>query len=287
MSDTTVYLNGTFLPQDEAMISPMDRGFLFGDGIYEVIPVHLRRMIGFKQHIIRLQTGLEAIGIAFDWSEEKWQSVLSKLLGLNKGDNLAIYIQISRGVSQKRQHGFPDNIQPTIFITCYPIKPPTNYLSSASKGLTLISQQDRRWRNCHIKTTSLLGNVLHYQNSQNQQVDECLLYNEQKQVTEASACNVFIVKNNHIYTPPLDSQLLPGITRAIIMDLITAKTTFGLTEKSISLDEARNADELWLTSSTRNIAPAVILDNAKIGDGKVGEVYKQINLLFNKHKFDF
>ncbi|MBU2877222.1 aminotransferase class IV [Aliiglaciecola lipolytica] len=287
MTETIVYLNGTFMPQSEAMISPLDRGFLFGDGIYEVIPAYDRKMVGFTPHIARLQTSLSAIGITLDWSVDKWRKVLNELLEHNSGDSLAVYIQVSRGVSPKRQHGFPDNVKPTMFMMCYAIKPPVNYDDSDNKGLALVSQQDLRWRQCHIKSTSLLGNVLHYQSSQDHKVDECLLYNENKQITEASSCNVFVVKDKQIFTPPLDSQLLPGITRAIVLDLLTTQTNYQVFEQNISLQQARSADEIWLTSSTKNIAPAVSLDGEAIADGKIGEIYKELNLLFNKFKYDY
>ncbi|MEP4891133.1 MAG: aminotransferase class IV [Aliiglaciecola sp.] len=287
MTEATVYLNGKFMPQNEAMISPLDRGFLFGDGIYEVIPAYDRKMVGFGPHIARLQSSLTAIGISLDWSDEKWRIILSELLAQNSGDSLAVYIQVSRGVSPKRQHGFPDNVEPTLFMMCYAIKAPVNYDDNNNKGLALVSQQDLRWRQCHIKSTSLLGNVLHYQSSQDHKVDECLLYNESDQITEASSCNVFVVKDNQVFTPPLDSQLLPGITRAIVLDLLKTHTDYQVMEQNISLEQARLADEIWLTSSTKNIAPAITLDGENIADGKIGKVYKQINSLFNKFKYDY
>ncbi|GAB2705705.1 aminotransferase class IV [Aliiglaciecola aliphaticivorans] len=287
MTDSIVFLNGTFMPQSEAMISPLDRGFLFGDGIYEVIPAYDRKMVGFAPHIRRLQNSLTAIGINLDWSEDKWRQLLSDLLRQNSGDSLAIYIQVSRGVSPKRQHGFPDNIEPTLFMMCYAIKPPVNYDDGNHQGLALVSQQDLRWRQCHIKSTSLLGNVLHYQSSQDHNVDECLLFNEAEQITEASSCNVFVVKNKQIFTPSLDSQLLPGITRAIVLDLLRTHTDYQVLEQNIILQQARSADEIWLTSSTKNIAPAITLDGEKIGSGKIGKTYKEVNSLFNQFKYDY
>lgn len=288
---TTVFLNGEFMPAEEAQISPMDRGFLFGDGIYEVIPSCDGKTVGFERHILRLQTGLEAIGLDLEWDSKKWREIIVQLMSQNGFGNLGIYIQVSRGVDEKRDHAFPVNTNPTVFITCFEIPAALNQAqienAATVKGFRVCSQEDMRWKRCNIKTTSLLGNVLHYQHAKNQQVDEIILYNQQHELTEASTCNVFVVKDNTVYTPPLDNQILPGITRAILIDILHENTEIKVVEHKISMGLVYNADEIWISSSTKEIGPVLELNGKPVGNGKPGKVWQIAQREFCQHKYSY
>ncbi len=278
------YLNGQFLPLEEARISPLDRGFLFGDGVYEVIPSYDSKTIGFKHHIDRIRNGLNKLQIEFSWSDSDWLELIEQIIEKNDGVNLAVYIQISRGADSNRAHQFPNKIPATIFAMVQSIAKQST--RQGIKGYSLKSMPDQRWKNCDVKSTSLLGNVLHFQQAHGQGYDEAMLYNERLELTECGASNIFVVKNNLISTPPLDRQILPGVTRKILIDAINDNSELRCEERIISLQEARDADEIWITSSTKEIAPVVKLDDQSVGTGLVGAVWEKCIKLFNEVKFD-
>lgn len=286
LSANSVYLNGTYMPLEEASISPLDRGFLFGDGIYEVIPTHKGKMVGFELHIARLNNGLSAIGIKSPLNSKQWLVILKELLRLNGNGDLSLYIHISRGADQHRQHGFPTGVKPTVFVMCQPMLSYHEQLLAQQAGVHVVSQLDQRWRRCHIKSTSLLGNVLHFQHSKDLHADETLLYNSQGEITEASTCNVFVVINNIVKTPPLDEQILPGITRALTLSLLKKYASFDTVEETLSFESAKDADEVWLTSSSRSICPVLSIDGHAVGNGKIGQKCIEAQSIFNQHKFD-
>jgi len=282
-----VYLNGEFIPVEQAKISPLDRGFLFGDGIYEVIPFYFGKMVGFTAHIDRMINGLAAIGINFDWDHAKWRELCEQLAKKNGGQALGLYLHISRGADNKRFHGYPENVQPTIFAMAFAIPIPEQPDKSTRKGYALKSIEDLRWQRCHIKSTALLGNVLHFQEGQNANCQEVLLYNEKHELTEASASNIYIVKNGVVITPPLDHQILAGITRKLALDILQKDKTIDVEERIVTLTEAQHADEIWISSSSKEIAPITILDGNPVGSGKVGDVWQQAATLYSQHKFDY
>ena len=278
-----VYLNGEFLPIEQAKISPLDRGFLFGDGIYEFIPTYFGKAIGFEFHIDRMLTGLKNISIEID--ELNWHSMIETLLSKNDGGNVGVYIQISRGADNKRTHHFPKNIKPTIFVMTQKIAALVEPDRNTAKGYSIVSSLDSRWDNCHIKSTSLLGNVLHFQHGYENGVDETLLHNSKNELTECSACNVFVIKNNNISTPLLDAQILPGVTRRLLVQAISNDSDLQLSERVVTLSEATDADEIWITSSTKQIAPVTKLDGQPIGTGQVGAMWTRCQKLYDDIKF--
>jgi len=276
------------MPIEEAKISPLDRGFLFGDGIYEVIPSYFGKNVGFKDHINRMNDGLNAIGIDLKWSEAQWQSLCDNLSKKNGAGSLGIYIQVSRGADTKRFHGFPKNVSPTVFAMAVEIPvPKTPDLSTIGQGYALTSTEDLRWQRCQIKSTSLLGNVLHFQQGYEAGCQETLLFNNQNQLTEASSSNIFIVKEGVIATPIQDNQILSGITRGLLINILAKDGTLTVQERTIFLDEVRSADEIWLTSSSKEIAPVTMLDGAIVGDGKVGQVWLKAATLYAENKFSY
>lgn len=283
----TVYLNGEYLGADEAKISPMDRGFLFGDGIYEVIPSYQGKMLGFDAHIERMNNGLNELEIKLDYSADTWRKICNDLCEKNQGDNLGIYLHVSRGADTKRAHGYPTNITPTVFAFAFEIpSEPQGDIDNATT-YTVSLEQDRRWQRCHIKSTALLGNVIHYQHGAAAGNKETILFNRLEEITEASSSNVFIVKDGVISTPPLDNQILPGITRWLILNILHSYSDFKVQERIISKDELLDADEVWITSATKEVGPVVKVNGKLVGDGKPGAVWQQVQSLFTKHKFDY
>lgn len=284
---TIAYLNGSYMPLDETRISPMDRGFLFGDGIYEVIPSYGGKMVGFEPHIARLHDGLAAIEIQHPWRQAEWHEFCTTLLEKNGNGNLGIYLHITRGADNKRNHAYPEGIEPTVFAYTFTIPEPPIADRKLVKPYTCSSGQDLRWDRCHIKSISLLGNVLHYQQSHQKGDNEILLYNAENELTECGACNAYVVKNGVIATPPLDNQILPGITRQLILAILEKNGSIPFEERVITMDEVRNADEIWISSSSKEIAPVIKLDGEPVGDGQVGPVWEAATKLYQAYKFDF
>jgi len=279
---TIAFLNGEYLPLEEARISPLDRGFLFGDGIYEVIPVHGGKPIGFSLHYERLCGSLSEVEIDLDWTLEQWRDICGNLIDKNDGGNLAIYLQVSRGADTKRHHAYPVGVTPTVFGFASELT-----VSSDIKPLKISSAEDKRWRRCNIKSTALLGNVIHFQKGQAEGKDETLLYNAADEITEGSAANAFVIKGGVATTPPLDNQVLPGITRRMLLDMLRNDGSVKVEERVVTMQEARDADEIWLTSSSKDVAPVVELDGTPVGSGIPGPVWETARRIFSERKFDY
>ncbi len=283
----TVYLNGDYMPPEQARISPMDRGFLFGDGIYEVIPSYNGRLVGFGPHMQRMQNGLDAIEIDLHIEIEAWRQIAQQLIERNGGGNLALYFHVSRGADKKREHAYPLGIAPTIFAFAYEIPPAPVPDKHAVVPFTVSTAEDLRWRRCNIKSTALLGNVMHYQHGKASGNAETVLYNELGEITEAASCNVFIASDGVVATPSLDHQKLPGITRQILLEILRRDGSIPVQERVVTLDELRSADEVWLTSSSKELTPVIAVDGAPVGDGCVGDTWLAAQTLYSAHKFDF
>jgi len=281
------YLNGTFLPLEEARISPLDRGFLFGDGIYEVIPYYKRKPVGFAPHMQRMINGLAALEIRCNKSVDEWRELLDALIDRNEGDNFGVYVHVSRGADTKRFHAYPENVEPTVFAFAFGIKEPEPVDRAQVHPYTVSSTQDLRWKRCNIKSTALLGNVMHFQQGYAAGNNEILLYNERNELTEGSSCNAFIVKDGVVITPIEDNQILPGITRRIIIDSLKADGSIPVEERTVTMDEVRDADEIWITSSSKEIAPVIKLDGNPVGNGEIGPVWEAAFRIYTERKFDF
>ena len=281
------FLDGSYMPIEQAKISPLDRGFLFGDGIYEVVPSYAGKMVGFAPHMLRMKSGLEAIGIKLDWSMDDWSELCQRLIAENGAGNLGIYLHVSRGADNKRHHAFPENIAPTVFAFTFEIAAAPIADKAKVKPYKVSTTRDLRWERCHIKSTALLGNVLHFQQGYEQGNDETLLFNADNQLTEASACNAFIVIDGTVITPPLDNQLLPGITRQIVLDVLRKDGRIKVEERSVSMDEVMNADEVWITSSSKEIAPVTEVDGKAVGNGEIGDIWLATQTLYSAGKFDY
>jgi D-alanine transaminase len=198
-----------------------------------------------------------------------------------------LYLHISRGADNKREHGYPKGIEPTVFILATVIDPPQVADPALAITYKVSTKQDLRWGRCHIKSTALLGNVMHKQSSIEDGCDEALLYNELEEITEGASSNVVVVKDGKLATPMLDNQVLPGITRSVLLDILAKYTQRGIEQRVITLTEARKADEVWMTSSSKDIVPVIELDGEPVGHGKPGPVWQEIMKLFAKHRFDY
>ena len=286
---TIAFLNGEFMPLSEAKISPMDRGFLFGDGIYEVIPTYHGKAVGMTGHLSRMRDGLAAISITNPYSAQQWQQNLDGLIDANASHfpsgNIGVYFHISRGTDTKRYHAYPQNITPTVFGFAFEIAPSQPLEAANVKPFKVALEEDKRWQRCHIKSTSLLGNVMHFQAGVDSGVQETILHNSDGIITEASSCNVFMVKDNAIFTPPLDNQLLPGITRQIALEAFK-RAGLAVEEKWFTKEDLFNADEVWLTSSSKEIAPVVEVDGKTIGSGEVGQMWEKAIKAYHNYKFE-
>jgi len=275
MENKKVYLNGEYLPLSEAKISVLDRGFLFGDGIYEVIPAYFGKLFCFDAHLDRLNKSLRAVRIDLNLSAKQWLELLQPLLV--QGDAQYVYLQISRGVANKRDHAFPENCTPTIFAMCSPI---AEFPKDA--GVKAITLDDMRWELCNIKATALLANILLRQQAVEKQCAEAILIKD-GYATEGAASNVFAVIDGVLTTPPKTDAILLGITRDVVLKL-AQENKMPVKEAPISLESLQKASEIWMTSSTREILPVICLDNKAVGAGQVGKLWVTMQSYFQDYK---
>lgn len=275
MENKKVYLNGKYLPLSEAKVSVLDRGFLFGDGVYEVIPAYFGSLFCFDAHLERLNKSLQAVRIDLKLSAEQWLNILQPLL--IQGNAQYVYLQISRGVANKRDHAFPENCMPTIFAMCSPI---AEFPKEA--GVKAITLDDMRWELCNIKATTLLANILLRQQAVEKQCAEAILI-KNGYATEGAASNVFAVIDGILTTPPKTDDILLGITRDVLIQL-AQKNNITVKEEPISLTALQAATEIWMTSSTREILPVISLDDKPVGTGQVGEFWLSMQQYFQDYK---
>ncbi|MEQ8660234.1 MAG: aminotransferase class IV [Gammaproteobacteria bacterium] len=253
------YLNGEYLDLAEARVPVLDRGFIFGDAVYEVIPAPGGEPFGLDEHLERLAHSLAAVEIPPPLAPGAWRDCLAELLSRNGGGDLAIYLQVTRGVAE-RDHAFPANAAPTVFAMCKPLA-----RNDGLAHVSAITLPDNRWGRCDIKSTSLLANVLLRNEAVRRGCYEALLVRDGR-LTEGAASNVFVVHGTRVRTPPLGPALLAGVTRALLIGAMR-ETGLGVEERDIAADELPRADEIWLTSSSRDIVCVTRLDAAPIGDG--------------------
>jgi len=277
---STAYLNGAFRPLSETRVSVMDRGFLFGDGVYEVIPVYGGRLFRLGHHLKRLQNSLDSVRIMNPLSPDAWEAMLNDLVGRNGGGDQAVYLQVTRGVAPKRDHAFPENTSPTLFAMSTPTAASVD-INSLS-GTTAITLPDIRWKLCNIKAITLLPNVLLRQQAIDRDGAEAILIKDGF-ATEGAASNIFIVRNGLLITPANGPALLPGITRDLILEL-AIRHAIPFREADITEDALFGADEIWLTSSTREISPVIRLDDRRISDGVPGPLWKRMIGLYQDYK---
>jgi D-alanine transaminase len=274
-----VYLNGEFLPIEQAKISVLDRGFIFGDGVYEVIPVYTRRPFRLAEHLVRLQTSLDAIRLPNPHSIPKWTELVGRIIAGNPWEDQNVYLQITRGAA-KRDHVFPKDVKPTVFMMASELVPPSAEL--VKSGAKAIVQPDFRWLRCDIKSVSLLGNCMLRTLAADQGCAETILVRE-GMLTEASASNVFIVKNGTVLSPPKSHMILPGITYDVVLEILR-ENSIAHEVRPVTEAELRSAEEVWVTSSSREVLAVTTLDGKPVGSGKPGPVGERVHALYQQYK---
>ena len=279
----TIFLNGHYMPIEEAKISVLDRGFIFGDGVYEVIPVYSRRAFRLAEHLRRLQHSLDGIRLQNPHSEGEWTAIIKELIARNPGEDQYLYLHITRGVA-KRDHAFPNPpVKPTVFMMSNPLlTPPAALLAS---GVGAVSAEDNRWLRCDIKAIALLPNVLLRQMAVDAGCAETILIRESEFMTEGAASNIFVVKNGKLLAPPKDNLMLPGITYDVVLE-IAAANHIPHEVRRIAATEVFAADELLLTSSTKEVLAITTLDGKPVGTGKPGPMFAKLHKLYQDFKRD-
>ena len=280
MNEQVVYLNGQFVPLSQANVSVLDRGFIFGDGIYEVIPVYRRQMFRPLQHLERLTRSLASVGIDNIYSNEQWLRIIANLMENSEGSDLLVYIQMTRGVAPRRAHAFPLNTKPTVFIMVNAMSTPSKEMRE--RGVACVTMQDMRWLHCDIKSTSLLGNVLAAQNAAQHSAVETIQFRDGF-LTEAAASNVWIVKNQTLLGPNKNNLVLEGIRYGLFEELC-AQHVIPFEMRAIAQDEVFAADEVLLSSATKEILPVTLIDSKPVGLGKPGPMYAKLYAIYQEAK---
>ena len=279
MTSPIAHFNGELLPLDEIRVSPLDRGFIFGDGVYEVIPAYGGRLLRAREHFSRLQRSMDEIRLANPHTVDGWIHEVDRLLAHHPG-NQAVYIQVTRGVPPKRDHVIPKGLSPTVFMMATPLSTPSPEM--VEKGVACVTAKDFRWEKCHIKSTSLLGNVLARQVSADAGATETILFRDGF-LTEAAASNVFVVKGGKVAAAPQDNHILLGITYELLTELAReGRLDFAI--RPIPEAEVRAADEIWLSSSTKEVLAVTTLDGKPVGAGVPGPVFRRMHALFQAYK---
>ncbi len=279
----SIYLNGQFMPIEDAKISVLDRGFIFGDGVYEVIPVYSRRAFRLAEHLRRLQHSLDGIRLQNPHSEGEWTNIINELITRNSGEDQYLYLHVTRGVA-KRDHAFPSPpVKPTVFMMSNPLPtPPTELLQS---GVCAVTAQDNRWLRCDIKAIALLPNVLLRQMAVDAGCAETILIRDNSFMTEGAASNIFVAKSGKLLAPPKDNLMLPGITYDVILEIAVANN-IPYEVRRIAVAEVHAADELLLTSSTKEVLAITQLDGKPVGTGKPGAMFARLYALYQDFKRD-
>ncbi|MEO7744319.1 MAG: D-amino acid aminotransferase [Usitatibacter sp.] len=279
MTSPIAYFNGELLPVEKISISPLDRGFIFGDGVYEVIPVYGGVALRAREHFERLQRSMDEIRLDNPHTVDEWMAIVARLLEHHPGDR-SVYIHVTRGVPPKRDHVLPRGLKPTVMLMAFPLATPSKDL--VENGVACVTARDFRWEKGNIKSISLLGNVLARQISADVGATETVLFRD-GMLTEAAASNVFIVKDGVVLAPPGNNLILLGITYDLLVRL-AAEGTVKHEIRPVTEAEVRAADEVWLTSSTKEVLAVTTLDGKPVGSGKPGPVFKRMHALFQEHK---
>jgi len=280
-----IFLNGEWLTEDRARVSVMDRGFLFGDGVYEVIPVYSRRPFRLEQHLARLQQSLDGIQLANPHRPDEWIALVTQLAGEAEWEDLSIYIQVTRGPMAVRNHAFPTQVTPTTVILAEAIHTPP--ASQREQGIAAVSAADISWLRCDLKTTSLLANCLLRQLAVSAGCVETVLFRDGF-LTEGSASSIFVVRDGVLLAPIKNHLMLPGITYDVVLEL-AAQHGLPHEVRDITEAETRGADELWMCSSTKEVLPIVTLDGRAVGTrvgagGTPGPVFARMYAWYQEFK---
>jgi D-alanine transaminase len=279
MATEIIYLNGEFMPLEAARIPVLDRGFIFGDGVYEVIPVYSRHPFRLAEHLQRLRRSLDGIRLPNPLADAEWARLIHDIVARNPGDDQSVYLQVTRGVA-RRAHEFPQSVKPTVFMMSGPLVTPPR--EQVENGVACITAADFRWLKCDLKSVSLLGNCLLKQMAVDAGAAEVVLFRDGF-LTEAAACNVFAVRDGVLLAPPKDHLILPGITYDVVLELAAANR-IPLEMREVSEQEVRTAQEIWITSSTKEVLAVTTLDGRAVGEGRPGALFRRIYALYQDFK---
>jgi len=274
-----VYLNGAFLPLEEARIPVLDRGFIFGDGVYEVIPVYDRRPFRMTHHLDRLRHSLDGIRLDDPHTGTEWQALIERIVSEAESDDQGVYIQVTRGPAP-RDHVFPKDVRPTVFIMATALRGPSE--DTLRNGVCAITAEDDRWLRCDLKTTSLLANVLLRQLAADAGCAETILIRDGL-LMEGSTSSVFVVRDGVVLAPPKSNLMLPGITYEVVLELLDAEA-MAHAVRPVGVHELRTAEEIWITSSTKEITPVTLLDGEPVGTGLPGPAFRRMHAAYQTFK---
>jgi len=274
-----VFLNGKFMPVEEARVPVLDRGFIFGDGVYELVPVYSRIPFRLDEHLARLERSLAAVRIRNPYGRTEWRDIILQLVAKQPFEDQGVYFQVTRGVA-RRDHAFPKDAAPTVFLMSNPLVTPPREL--VERGASAVTAVDDRWLHCDIKSISLIGNCLLRQVSADAGAVETILFRDGA-LTEASASNVFVVKRGVILSPPKSNLILHGITFDVVAELAQG-AGLPLEFRAVAEAEVRGADEVWVTSSSKEVLAIVSLDGKPVGDGKPGPLFRRMHGLYQEFK---
>ena len=277
MSTQTVYLNGEYLPLEEARIPVLDRGFIFGDGVYEVVPIYAGVPFRWRHHLARLKRSLAKIGITNPHDDAGWDHIVSELAKRHAWSDLFVYIQVTRGVA-KRDHAFPAGVAPTVFAMASELVLPPE--SAHTQGISIITAPDERWLHCDIKSVSLLGNVLARQAAVEAGASECVMFRDGF-LTEGAAANLWVVRGGTLLGPPRDNLILEGIRYGLLEEL-AEECGIPFEMRRITREEVFAADELLLSSATKEVLPVTSIDGTAVGSGKPGPVWAQLYAAYRR-----
>ena len=277
----TAYVDGAFLPLAEARVSPMDRGFLFGDGAYEVILVYSRRAFRLDEHVARLGNTLAAMRLANPHGADEWKAIILEIVARNPWDDQSVYLQVTRGADTRRNHAFPGpEVKPTVFLMSEPLVTPS--AEQLATGIAAVSAADIRWLRCDLKTVSMLANCLLRQHAIDHGCMETVLFRDSF-LTEGAASSIFVCKDGVLLVPPKSHLMLPGITYDVVLEL-ARRHGMKHEVREVLEAEVRSADELWMTSSTKEVLPITALDGRPVGDGKPGPMGRQMYAWYQDFK---
>lgn len=276
---STAYLNGDYKPLDDCQVSVLDRGFIFGDAVYELIPFYTQTAFRLEAHLARLKRSLAEIRINNPNTDQQWQAIVEHLITQQDDINGYIYIQVSRGVA-RRDHAFPKDTAATVFAMLGAW--PAAIEGAFDKGLSVVTVEDIRWSRCDVKSTSLLANVLMKQKALESDAHEAIMIRDGK-VLEGSATNVFVVYQGTIYSAAKDHLILPGITRDVVVELIQA-LALPFVEQAASVQQLKQADEVWLTSSTKECLAITLVDGQPVANGQPGPLWRKVYDAFQLQK---
>ena len=279
MIQVPAFLNGEYMPLEACRVSPLDRGFVFGDAVYELIPAYARRAFCLQQHLARLERSLGQVHIQNPYTRTQWETMIGNLIQRSESADVAVYIQVTRGVAT-RDHPFPENAVPTVFAMANPLASIAD--ETLQNGVALITIKDIRWQRCDIKVTGLLANILAKQDALQSSASEAILVRDGFAL-EGSSSNLFVVREGVVHTHPKDNQILPGITRDFVLELLTDLGR-EYREQAIPEDWLYSADEIWVTSSAREVLPATKIDQHVVGDGVPGKLWRDVYALYQERK---